>query len=252
MRTIHIRVYALSLLVYGGLIHSVLLWGHYRRTQSITVIIDSPWEAPTLILLGAVSVGWFMVRLLRRTVALEVDRPLLTVLKGGLYGILATTFSLASFCALASLISLYYVSRGPDTSLRMLPLTFFFILMGFAASVVQPISLPFAFIYGAVAGAFISWARAHYGLRPISVEKPRALGTEGLALGVIGLTLCWLPRYGLVPSALASFLGVYTLWRVKALTTACRYAASAGLVLAAISLAIMGYIAVTSSRYHFH
>lgn len=96
-----------------------------------------------------------MLRLLRQALRPDSNRASRIVLKGGLYGILATILALEVFFVLCSFyIALWSASAMPfPVRLWAIPLSLIDIQMYGMEPIIK--SIPLAFIYGAVGGAFI-------------------------------------------------------------------------------------------------
>ncbi len=141
----------------GSLIHFALTRLYARHAYpagSNRSFVDHPLAIIGVTVLGGLSVAWFMFRLLRKTIRLQEVPPSRVILRGGFYGIFATTAALELFYVLASA---FLVARSSATYSSIWTFVSFF--MNVQTYGMKPLILaaPVAFLYGAIGGATIRW-----------------------------------------------------------------------------------------------
>ena len=230
----------LLLFLVGSLIHFALtrLYArHAYAAASNRSFVNHPFAIIGVTVLGGLSVAWFMFRLLRKTIRLQEVPASDVVLRGGLYGIFATTAALELFYILASA---YLAARTPTGYSPLL--TFLFGFMGVQTYGMEPLILvaPVAFVYGAVGGATISLLVARHQSFQKQPAEPKPTATRALVLGILGVFFFWVPILGMVPDILAIFYGMRVLKQVPRASSRDRTRATVGIVLGIAALLYLG------------
>jgi len=233
-------VVVLLFFLAGSLIHFALARLYVRHAYPPGLgsrLEDRQLTIATVTILGGISVAWFMFRLLRKSLRFEEARASRLILRGGLYGVLATTTALELFYLL---VSAFLAVRTPTGYSPLL--TFLFGLMDVQTYGMQPLILaaPVAFVYGTVGGATISLLVARHRSFQKRAAERRPTATRALVLGILGVFFFWVPILGMVPDALAIFYGMRVLKQVPRASSRDRARATVGIVLGTAALLYMG------------
>jgi hypothetical protein len=159
------RVWLLTLFLYGAATHLLFTLREFHPLPGTTFVSNLLRNLGTAII-GGGCVALLFRPLLREQSARAGDEPYLSVIKGGLFGILASLLALEtifSICALVvTIYGFYKVGGGAHLMIsEFLPMlgvywlsihTYMFYLF--------PRVVPFGTVYGAVAGFVISNRRA--------------------------------------------------------------------------------------------
>ncbi len=152
----------LALFLYGSAVHLLLLrllvhWGY--QPPANRSLVDRPLVNAALAVLGGAWVAAFMLRLLRWTRAHEPASVFAVVCRAGLFGVAATLLTLETFYILACMFGTLVLNRkGPGQAGLIDGFILCMIDVQTYGTVLMVLSLPFAALYGAVAGAFLLWA----------------------------------------------------------------------------------------------
>ena len=220
----------------GVCIHIFLLRRYVDRALlSDWAVANHPLTHAGIALFGGLYVAWFMVRLLRRTLAGEERTSSRILLRGCLYGVYATTLALQTFYLFASL---YFSTKvGPPS---LMPLTFLFIFMGVGTYGMGIIlqSVPIAAGYGFLGGAFVLLFRRYETSQPVpvSLERQKNLGRDSLLAGAMGTLFSFVPFVGSVLAVFAIVFGISALKRAEE-TRRGRRLAIVGLILGGVTIA---------------
>jgi|ERR1700722_1658109 len=159
------RVWLLTLFLYGAATHLLFILREFHPLPGTTFVNNLIRNLGTAII-GGGCVALLFRPLLREQSALAGDEPYLSVIKGGLFGILASLLALETILTSSALIvtiySYYKVPSNAQTIIsEFLPMlgviwlsihTYMFFLF--------PRVVPYGLVYGAVAGFVISKHRA--------------------------------------------------------------------------------------------
>ncbi len=144
--------------VYGGLVHLLLFrWyvSYAYAPPSDRSFVNHPATNIAAAVLPGISVSWFMLHLLDQALRTDFKRASSIVLKGGVYGILATVLSLEAFIVLCSVWIALWSGSGYPFWVRLLGIPLAFIDIQTYGMVPISESIPFAFMYGSVGAAII-------------------------------------------------------------------------------------------------
>ncbi len=144
--------------LYGGLIHFLLFRWYVSNgypPPSDRTFVNHPATNIAAVVLPGISVSWFMLRLLDQALRPAPQKPSSIVLKGGVYGVLATVFALEAFFVLCSVYLALWSASGEPFSVRLWAVPLALIeIQGYG---MEPIikSIPFAFMYGSIGAAAV-------------------------------------------------------------------------------------------------
>jgi len=153
-----LRRTSLLFFLCGGLIHFLLfrwfVWNSQPHGESADFANHPAINIAAFVLPG-LSVAWFMSRLLRRAFRVQPESAQKIVLKGGLYGVLATTVGLEAFYFFCALGLTVLDLRGQGFLMLLWGVQLSFVEMNGYGVVLLARAVPFAFAYGALGGVFI-------------------------------------------------------------------------------------------------
>jgi hypothetical protein len=192
--------------LYGASVHLLLMkmYIKYAYTAQNANPLDRPWAYVAMALLGGFSVAWFMIRMSSEIGHRHERSILMTLMRGGLTGIPATIIAIAGFAILASVV---LAMRLPPSDLG--PFVGIFTALGFGTygMVAALTSVPYAFLYGTLAGAYMLVISKNVS-GPYVGRKPRDSGKMSLVFGIAGLILILVPFVGTILSMIAIYWAV--------------------------------------------
>jgi hypothetical protein len=150
-----LRQMSLLFFLSGGLIHLLLfrwfVWNSQPHGESANFANHAAINIAAFVLPG-LSVAWFMSRLLRRGFRVQPESAQSIVVKGCLYGVLATTVGLESFYFFCALGLTVLDLRGQGFLMLLWGVQLSFVEMNGYGVVLLARAVPFALAYGALSG----------------------------------------------------------------------------------------------------